>query len=85
MALTHAKLVDTLRTFNRMEPLVPKLVVAVRYDHIYGDRFRHGTELVRCRPHKAPRQCTFEQLQIPVRPAKLIRRIVQAEHANAGI
>jgi ATP-dependent DNA ligase len=45
------------------QPLKPKLVVEVRYDHISGDRFRHGTKLVRWRPDKAPRQCTFEQLK----------------------
>jgi ATP-dependent DNA ligase len=41
----------------------PKLVVEVRYDHVTGDRFRHGTKLVRFRPDKAPRQCTFEQIE----------------------
>jgi len=46
------------------QPLKAKLVVEVRYDHISGDRFRHGTKLVRWRPDKAPRQCTFEQLEI---------------------
>lgn len=45
------------------QPLKPKLVVEVRYDHISGDRFRHGTKLVRWRPDKAPRQCTFAQLK----------------------
>jgi ATP-dependent DNA ligase len=44
------------------EPTKPKLVVEVRYDHVTGDRFRHGTKLIRFRPDKAPRQCTFEQL-----------------------
>ena len=44
------------------QPLRPELVVEVRYDHITGDRFRHGTKLVRWRPDKAPAQCTFEQL-----------------------
>jgi ATP-dependent DNA ligase len=44
------------------EPVRPKLVVEVRYDHVTGDRFRHGTKLVRFRPDKAPRQCTFEQI-----------------------
>jgi ATP-dependent DNA ligase len=44
------------------QPLRPKLVVEVRYDHITGNRFRHGTSLVRWRPDKAPDQCTFEQL-----------------------
>ena len=41
------------------EPLRPELVVEVRFDHITGDRFRHGTKLIRWRPDKAPKQCTF--------------------------
>jgi ATP-dependent DNA ligase len=44
------------------EPLRPELVVEVRFDHVTGDRFRHGTKLLRWRPDKAPRQCTFDQL-----------------------
>ncbi|PBC20178.1 MULTISPECIES: ATP-dependent DNA ligase [unclassified Mesorhizobium] len=44
------------------EPIIPELVVEVRFDHVTGDRFRHGTKLVRWRPDKAPPQCTFEQL-----------------------
>jgi ATP-dependent DNA ligase len=44
------------------QPLRPDLVVEVRYDHVTGERFRHGTKLVRWRPDKAPTQCTFEQL-----------------------
>jgi ATP-dependent DNA ligase len=44
------------------EPLAPKLVVEVSYDQVTGDRFRHGTKLLRWRPDKAPRQCTFEQI-----------------------
>ncbi len=44
------------------EPLRPERVVEVRYDHFTGGRFRHGTGLVRWRPDKAPRQCTFEQV-----------------------
>jgi ATP-dependent DNA ligase len=47
------------------QPLRPKLVVEVRYDHVSGDRFRHGAKLVRWRPDKAPRQCTFGQLPRP--------------------
>jgi ATP-dependent DNA ligase len=43
-------------------PLKPRLVVEVCYDHFSGDRFRHGTRLMRWRPDKAPRQCTFEQV-----------------------
>jgi ATP-dependent DNA ligase len=47
------------------EPLRPELVVEVRYDHVSGGRFRHGTRLLRWRPDKAPRQCTFEQIEPP--------------------
>ena len=45
------------------QPLRPELVVEVRYDHVTGNRFRHGTKLIRWRPDKAPRQCTFEQIR----------------------
>jgi ATP-dependent DNA ligase len=41
------------------EPLDPKLVVEVRYDHFSGGRFRHGTKLMRWRPDKSPRQCVM--------------------------
>jgi ATP-dependent DNA ligase len=44
-------------------PLKPKLVVEVCYDHFSGDRFRHGTRILRWRPDKAPRQCTFDQVK----------------------
>jgi ATP-dependent DNA ligase len=44
------------------EPLRPELVVEVQFDHVTGDRFRHGTKLKRWRPDKAPKQCTFVQL-----------------------
>jgi ATP-dependent DNA ligase len=45
------------------QPLRPELVAEVRYDHVSGGRFRHGTRLLRWRPDKAPRQCTFEQIE----------------------
>ena len=44
------------------EPLAPRLVVEVEYDHVSNERFRHGTRFVRWRPDKDPRQCTMEQL-----------------------
>jgi ATP-dependent DNA ligase len=44
------------------EPLKPKLVVEVQYDHISNGRFRHGTKFLRWRPDKAAKQCTFDQL-----------------------
>lgn len=52
-------------------PLKPELVVEVRYDHVTSGRFRHGTKLMRWRPDKAPRQCTFEQLA-PSTPLELL-------------
>lgn len=58
------------------EPLKPELVVEVRYDHVSADRFRHGTKLLRWRPDKAPRQCTFEQLEREARPGKLVQDIL---------
>ncbi len=58
------------------QPLRPELVVEVRYDHVTGDRFRHGTRLLRWRPDKAPRQCGFDQLEAEARPAELIARMV---------
>jgi ATP-dependent DNA ligase len=61
------------------QPLKTKLVVEVRYDHVSGDRFRHGTKLLRWRPDKAPRQCTFEQLKAPARPSQLIGNILQRD------
>ncbi len=45
------------------KPLKPKLVVEVCYDHFSGDRFRHGTRLLRWRPDKSPRQCTLDQVK----------------------
>ena len=49
------------------EPLAPKLVVEVSYDHFTGDRFRHATRFLRWRPDKAPRRCTLEQVAISTR------------------
>src|SRR3984893_10746446 len=45
------------------QPLRPELVVEVRYDHVSGGRFRHGTRFLRWRPDKAPGQCTFGQIE----------------------
>jgi len=45
------------------QPLSPKLVVEVQYDHFTGGRFRHGTRFLRWRPEKKPEQCTFDQVK----------------------
>jgi ATP-dependent DNA ligase len=60
------------------QPLAPKLIAEVRYDHVSGDRFRHGTKFLRWRPDKAPGQCTFGQLQREARHGKLIAKVVHA-------
>ena len=44
------------------EPLDPRLVVEVQFDHFTGGRFRHGTKLLRWRPDKAPESCTMKQV-----------------------
>src|SRR5690349_3539716 len=46
------------------EPLRPELVVQVAYDHMQGGRFRHTAQFRRWRTDKAPRDCTFEQLEV---------------------
>ena len=45
------------------QPLDPKLVAEVQFDHFTGGRFRHGTRFLRWRPEKAPRDCTMEQVR----------------------
>lgn len=45
------------------EPVQPKIVVEVTYDHFTGGRFRHGTKIVRWRTDKSPRQCTMDQVE----------------------
>jgi len=45
------------------EPVNPKTVVEVTYDHVTGGRFRHGTKILRWRPDKTPRQCTMAQVE----------------------
>jgi ATP-dependent DNA ligase len=52
-------------------PLRPELVAEVRYDHVTGDRFRHGTKFLRWRPDKAPAQCRMDQLRPEAAPAEL--------------
>ena len=48
---------------SEWQPLKPKLVVEVCYDHFAGERFRHGTKMLRWRPDKSPKQCTMEQVR----------------------
>lgn len=61
------------RRSAQWQPVKPKFVVEVTYDHFTGGRFRHGTAIQRWRPDKKPSQCTMEQLkQKSVSLAKLL-------------
>jgi ATP-dependent DNA ligase len=53
------------------QPLEPKLVAEVKYDQVTARRFRHGTALLRWRPDKNPKQCTFDQLKPELHPSEL--------------
>ena len=53
------------------QPLKPELVVEVKYDQVTAGRVRHGTGLLRWRPDKDPKQCTYEQLKPALRPSEL--------------
>jgi ATP-dependent DNA ligase len=48
---------------SEWQPVKPKFVVEVSYDHFTGGRFRHGTSILRWRPDKKPKQCTMDQLE----------------------
>jgi ATP-dependent DNA ligase len=52
------------------EPLRIERVCEVKYDHLQGDRFRHGTTFVRWRPDKRPDDCRYDQLEVTP-PAEL--------------
>jgi ATP-dependent DNA ligase len=45
------------------EPLRLERVAEVAYDHLQGDRFRHGTTFKRWRPDKRPDACRYDQLE----------------------
>jgi ATP-dependent DNA ligase len=50
------------RRSEEWEPLAPRFVVEVLYDHFTGDRFRHGTTILRWRPDKSPQTCMLDQV-----------------------
>jgi ATP-dependent DNA ligase len=58
---------------SEWQAVKPSYVVEVSYDHFSGGRFRHGTSILRWRPDKKPRQCTFEQVD-----QKIDRRLMAA-------
>jgi ATP-dependent DNA ligase len=57
------------------EPLRIERVCEVKYDHLQGDRFRHGTTFVRWRPDKRPEDCRYDQLEVtpPAELAEIFR------------
>jgi ATP-dependent DNA ligase len=57
-------------------PLKLGLVAEVAYDGMQGDRFRHATQLVRWRPDREPRSCSYDQLDRPV--PELLERVFGA-------
>ena len=48
---------------SEWQPLTPRLVAEVQFDHFTGGRFRHGTKFLRWRPDKKPAQCTMQQVK----------------------
>ena len=54
------------------EPLRIERVCEVKYDHLQGDRFRHGTTFLRWRPDKSPAECRYDQLEVTA-PYELAR------------
>jgi ATP-dependent DNA ligase len=45
--------------------LKPKLVCEVHFTQMQGRRFRHASRFLRWRTDKAPKDCTFDQLDPP--------------------
>jgi len=45
------------------EGLRPELVVEIAFDHITGNRIRHGARLLRWRDDKPPEECLIDQLR----------------------
>ena len=45
------------------EGMRPELVCEVAFDHITGNRIRHGARFLRWRPDKRPEECTIDQLR----------------------
>jgi ATP-dependent DNA ligase len=72
----------TTERSGEWEPLAPKLVAEVRYDHVSEDRFRHGTKFLRWRADKAPSQCTLDQLRQEKIPSKRLATTTPGRLAN---
>lgn len=64
------------------EPLRPERVCEVSYDHMQGDRFRHGAHFIRWRPDKRPEDCRYDQLEVT--PAYELERVFGARDGRAS-
>jgi ATP-dependent DNA ligase len=73
---------STKRT-SEWQPVKPKYVVEISYDHFTSGRFRHGTSILRWRPDKKPAQCTFEQLDEKIDRTLLSKLKIQGSARNA--
>jgi ATP-dependent DNA ligase len=49
---------------NAFVPLRPERVLEVKFDQMEGWRFRHTVQLLRWRPDRDPRSCTYAQLEV---------------------
>ncbi len=64
------------------EPLRVERVCEVAFDHLQGDRFRHGTTFRRWRPDRRPADCRYDQLAET--PAFELDRIFANDRRRAG-
>lgn len=60
---------------GQWQPVEPRLVAEVRYDHFSQGRFRHGSKFMRWRPDKDPEQCLMEQVAPAEGGSRLLRRL----------
>ena len=58
------------------EPVRPERVCEVKYDHLQGDRFRHGTTFLHWRIDRSPATCTYAQLEVT--PPYELQRVFSA-------
>jgi len=61
--------------------LWPELVCEVTFDHLQGDRFRHGATFQRWRPDKPPEACIYEQIDTAL-PAELHDLLLEVREAS---
>ncbi len=56
-------------------PVRPELVCEVRFDKLEKNRFRHGTRLMRFRPDKDPKDCTWREVRAAAAARRPHRRV----------